>query len=286
MSVNSFIPEIWSAQIFSDYQNLTVFGGLVNRDYEGEITGQGDTVRINSVGPITVNTYTKNSTSNLTVQDLTDAQTVLVIDKSKYFAFQLDDIDAVQTKPKIMAKAQENAGRALAEDVDSIIADCYSEAGATITSTACGPTAITEVIAKIGEKMDQNNVPKQGRYMVVPPWFEKNLVQAQIMKWIGLPAGSAPSGAASAGYVGSALGFDFYMSNMLNETTASGSTGYQHYVMAFNRDAITFANQLTKLEAYRPEGKFADALKGLNVYGLKVVQPKALVCAILTDSTV
>jgi hypothetical protein len=286
MSVNAFIPEIWSAKIFSDFDHATVFGGLVNRDYEGEIRSFGDTVRINAVGPITVNSYTKNSTSDITVQDLTDAQTVLLIDKAKYFAFQVDDVDQAQTNPKVMGEAMRKAGLALAEDVDSAIADLYTDAGGIVTSTACGPTGITEVIGKIGEKLSQNDVPMTGRWMVVPPWFQKNLVQAEILKWVGMPAQSAPAGAAGAGYVGSALGFDFYMSNMLNETTASASTGYQHYVMAGTRDAITFASQISKVEAYRPEGKFADAVKGLNLYGLKVIQPKALVCATLVDSTV
>jgi hypothetical protein len=286
MTVNSFIPEIWAPGIFRDFDKATVIAPRCNRDYEGEIQKMGDTVRINAVGPITINTYTKNSTSNITLQDLTDVQTVLTIDKAKYFAFQVDDVDQVQTNPKLMAEAMRKAGQAMAEDVDGIIADYYTDAGTLVSSTACGPTAITEVIGKIGRALSENDVPQNGRWMVIPPWFQQNLVQAQILKWIGLPAMGAPAGAAAAGYVGSAMGFDFYQSNLLNESTASGSTGRQHYCLAGTNDAISFASQLTELKAYEPEGKFANAMKGLYIYGIKVVQPKALVCAVLTESTV
>lgn len=286
MTVNNFIPEVWSAKIFSDFDKATVFGGVVNRDYEGEIRNAGDTVRINAVGPVTVNSYTKNSTSSITLQDLTGVQTVLNIDQAKYFAFQVDDVDQAQTNPKIMGEAMRKAGVAIAEIIDADVAGLYTDAGSIVTSTACGPTAITEVIGKIGRALSENDVPQNGRWMVIPPWMQDKLVQAQLLKWIGLPAASTPAGAASMGYVGSCLGFDFYQSNLLKETTASGSTGRQHYVMAGTRDAITLASQISKVEAYRPEGKFADAVKGLNLYGMKVVQPKALVTAVLVESTV
>jgi hypothetical protein len=286
MTVNNFIPEIWAPGIFRDYDKATVIAPRCNRDYDGVIRQMGDTVRINAVGPITVNTYTKNSTSNITLQDLTGVQTVLLIDKAKYFAFQIDDVDQVQTNPKLMAEAMRKAGAAMAEDVDGVIAYEYQNAGTIVTSTACGPTAITEVIGKISRALSENDVPQNGRWMIVPPWFQNNLVQAQILKWIGLPAMQAPAGAAAAGYVGSAMGFDFYQSNLLKESTASTSTGRQHYVMAGTNDAISFAAQLTEVKAYEPEGKFSNAMKGLYIYGVKTVQPKALVCAVLTESTV
>src|SRR5512133_3111607 len=120
MTVNSFIPEIWAPGIFRDYDKATVIAPRCNRTYEGTITKMGDTVRINAVGPITINSYTKNSTSNITVQDLTDAQTVLNIDKADYFAFQLDSVDRVQATPGLMEEAMRKAGQAMAEDVDAV----------------------------------------------------------------------------------------------------------------------------------------------------------------------
>lgn len=283
MAINNFIPEIWSAKLFSDFDKAFVFANVVNRDYEGEISGAGDTVRINAVGPITVNTYTKNSTSDITVQDLTGLQTVLNIDKQDYFAFQIDDVDTAQTKPKVMGEAMRKAAVALAQKVETNLAGLYTDAGATVTSTACGPTAVTEVLAKIHRALDENDVPRAGRWIVVPPWMQTVMVQAEILKWIGTPSGN---GGAANGFVGDILGFNVYTCNSLTETTASGSTARQHYVMAGTNDAITFANQIVKTEAYRQEGKFSDAVKGLHVYGYKVVQPKALVCATLCESTV
>lgn len=283
MAINNFIPEIWSAKLFSDFDKAFVFSNIVNRDYEGEISGAGDTVHINAVGPITVNSYTKNSTSNITVQDLTGLQTVLQIDKLDYFAFQVDDVDSVQTKPKVMGKAMQNAAVALAQQVETRLSGLYTDAGATVVSTACGPTAVTEILGNIHRKLDENDVPRAGRWIVVPPWMQTVMFQAQLFKWVGTPAGS---GAGTNGYVGDILGFNVYTCNSVTETTASGSTQRQHYVMAGTNDAITFANQIVKTEAYRQEGKFSDAVKGLHVYGYKVVQPKALVCAILAESTV
>jgi hypothetical protein len=286
MSVNNFIPEIWSAKMFMDFDNALVFRNIVNHEYEGEISRMGDTVRINAVGPVTVRTYTKNSTADITVEEVTGVQTVLEINQAKYTAVQIDDIDQAQTNPKLMGEVIRKMGVAFAEYIDSAIGAMYTDAGATVTSTACGPTAITDVIGQIGRKLDENNVPRNGRFMVIPPWMVNNLVQAEIFKWVGMPAGQAPGGAASAGFVNSALGFDFYMSNLISETTASGSTARQHYVLAGTRDAISFAGQITETEAYRPQGKFSDAVKSLMVYGMKVVQPKALCCCVLTESTV
>jgi hypothetical protein len=287
MAINNFIPEVWSAKIFSDFDRASVFAGLVSREYEGEIRNFGDTVHINSIGPITVANYTKNSTSNITLQDLAGFQQDLRVDYAKYFAFQVDDVDQAQANPKVMGEAMRKAAVALAQQIDTDLSGLYADAGATITSTACGPTAITEVIGKFARRLDENDAPRAGRALVVPPWFVQNLVQAQILKWIGIPTGNEQlMMQQGAGFVGNALGFDIIMSNNLVETTASGSSARQQYIMAFVPEAINFAMQVTKTEAYRPEGKFADAVKGMALYGMKVTQPKGLVSGTLTESTV
>ena len=119
MTVNNFIPTVWSNSIFQDFETKTVLAPLCNRNYEGEIREAGDRVKITAVGPITINSYTKNSTSDITVQDLTDSQTTLYVDQQKYFAFQLDDVDAAQTKGGVLQEGVRKAGQALAKDADS-----------------------------------------------------------------------------------------------------------------------------------------------------------------------
>ena len=129
MSVNSFVPTIWSANILDPIDTTLVFGNLCNRDYEGEISAYGDTVKINEIGDISINSYTKNSTTALTLQELTDAQQLLQITRARYFNFKIDDVDKAQTKPKLMEKATARAGYAMSKDMDVWIAQTMSSGG-------------------------------------------------------------------------------------------------------------------------------------------------------------
>lgn len=282
MALDNFIPEIWASKIFSDYDKQFVFGPLVNRDYEGEIRSMGDTVKVNAIGAITVNSWTKNSTT-MTIQPLAAAQTQLTIDYADYFSFFVDDIDQVQTNPKVMGEAMRKAGVALAETADHRVANLYPDAGITMTTAAVGPTAMLGIMTEVGAQMDNNNVPSAGRWMVVPPWFYANMQLAELTKPLALF--SPQEQTYREGYVGKVLGFEMYMSNNLEETANSGSTGREHYILAGTRDAITFADQIASVEAFRPELQFADAVKGLHLYGMKVIQPKALVSCPFAQST-
>ena len=139
MAIGNFTPEIWSAKIFSDYDKQFVFGNVVNREYEGEIRAFGDTVRINSLGPVTIGSYTKDSTS-MTVQPLTGLDQTLNIDKADYFHFFVDDIDKAQNSPKVMGEAMRKAAVGLAETADARIAGLYTEAGIVMSTAEVGPT--------------------------------------------------------------------------------------------------------------------------------------------------
>src|SRR3972149_1672563 len=106
MALSNFIPMLWSARILENLHKSLVYGqaGVINRDYEGEIKDVGDSVKINSIGAITVGSYTKNSDTN-SPQDVSGARQTLLIDQAKYFNFQVDDIDRVQTRPDVMNEA-------------------------------------------------------------------------------------------------------------------------------------------------------------------------------------
>ena len=276
MTLDNFIPEIWAAQIFQDFDKATIVAGLCNRDYEGEIRNGGDTVKITAIGPVTVNTYTKNSTSNLTLQTLSDAQTQLTIDQVKYFNFAIDDVDAAQQTPKVMSEAMRKAAQAMALNVDTYVAALYTQAGAstygtiTLASTDYG---VLTMFGRCNQLLSEMDCPNQGRFMLISPYIEAQMVKQNIM----LTQGRDP-GLFTNGYLGRYMGFDIYVSNNL----ATGSThavAYPvHECLAGTRDAITLAYQVNKVEAFRPEGSFSDAVKGLLLYGAKVIQPKALVC--------
>lgn len=269
MSVTNFIPELWSKRINQKLRDSLVFGSVVNTDYEGEIGSGGDTVKINSVGDITIGNYTPNSTS-ITPEQLNDYQTTLAIDQKKYFAFKIDDVDKAQVNANVMDEAMQSAAWGLKNAADEYIAGLYTDAGNTITSTAIDSTNVLAAVLTLGQYLSQENVPEDGRWLVIPPWFKTKLVLAKAL----VTDNGAAADAFTNGRAGRVGGFDLYESNNIS------NNGTTYYIMAGTKKAISFAAQVNKVEAYRPEASFSDAIKGLYVYGAKVVYPDAL--AVLT----
>ena len=272
MSIDNFIPEVWSTRLNQKLYDSLVFASCCNTDYEGEIRGAGDTVRINQVGDVTINSaYTPNSTS-ITPEALTDYQTTLLIDQTPYFAFYVDDVDKAQANANVMDGAMQSAAWGLRNHADEYIAALYGDAGYTLTSTAIDSTNVFALMATMGQKLTENNVPDEGRWAVIPPWIATKLALAKVL----VTDAGAAAGAFTNGFQGRCAGFDVYVSN---NVYVSSST---YYPLFGHRKAISFAGQITKTEAFRPEAKFADAVKGLFVYGAKVVYPNALVVATTT----
>jgi hypothetical protein len=269
MSVTGFIPELWSRRINQKLRESLVFGSVVNTDYEGEIGSGGDTVKINSIGDVTIGTYTPNSTS-ITPEQLNDYQTTLAIDQKKYFAFKVDDVDKAQINANVMDEAMQSAAWGLKNAADEYIAALYTDAGNTITSTAIDSTNVLASVLTLGQYLSQENVPEDGRWLVIPPWFKTKLLLAKAL----VTDNGAAADAFTNGKVGRVGGFDLYESNNVS------NNGTTYYIMAGTKKAISFAAQVNKVEAYRPEASFSDAVKGLYVYGAKVVYPDAL--AVLT----
>lgn len=280
MAVTNFIPEVWSADLLSSLKKSLVFGGpgVVNRNYEGEITDSGDTVKITSISRPTIGTYTKNSTT-ITPETLTDAQRSLLIDQSKYFAFEVDDIDLRQSKNggALLDEAAQEAAYGLADVADQYIAGLYTGVDA---SNAIGTTQVNDAtkavngLISLKVKLDDAKVPQAGRYAIVPPWYHGLLLGSDL--FVRVDASGSSEGLRN-GIVGRAFGFDILMShNCVNVT------GDDWIVQAGYPGAISFAEQIVKVEAYRPESAFSDALKGLHVYGAKLVRPTGI--ATLTAS--
>jgi len=280
MGLQNFIPTIWSQLILNTFEKAHVLASLCNRDYEGEIKGAGDTVKIGAIGDINVSTYTKNSTT-ITVQELQVAQTTLLIDQCKYFAFAVDDVDKAQAQKsgEIMIKAMRKSAYALAEVVDTAIAALYSQAAHTVTDATCDSALIFNTIALAAQYLDEEGAPEAGRWLVLPPWAINKLLLAKLLTTEG---SVSAEDALANGRAGRCLGFDVRKSNHLYQTGTAPD--YTTQGLAGVNEAITFAEQVVSVEAYRPEGSFTDAVKGLHVYGYKVVQPKGLVRLALTYS--
>jgi N4-gp56 family major capsid protein len=280
MAVDTFIPEVWAASLLTTLEKSLVFGGtgITNRDYEGDISQFGDTVHVNFLTDPTVATYTKNSTT-ISPQTLTTADEDLVIDQTPYFAFEVDDIDARQVRNggDLMSKASQRAAFRLRDTADQFLA--------TTIVAGAGEVFDPETITTVGDafrfilramaELDRNDVPQDGRFLAVGPDFHAAILGDSRFIDASKYGSSTP---IRAGEVGMVLGFTVYKSNNLPEGTYAGSVpAYSRYVVAGHPIATTFAQQINKVEAYRPESAFSDAVKGLHVYGAKVLRPEALV---------
>lgn len=280
MAVSNFQPEIWAAQLLSSLKKSLVFGGpaIANRNYEGNIANAGDTVRITSISRPTVASYTKDSTT-ITPETLTDANRSLLIDQSKYFAFEVDDIDMRQSinGGALMDEAADEAAYALADTADQYVAGLYTgvDASNAISTTSVTSAALAVTgLRDLKQKLDEANVPSAGRYVVVPPWYHSLLLASDLFARVDA---SGNSEGLREGMVGRAFGFNVFVSN-----NCVNVTGDDYIVQAGYPGAITFAEQIAKVEAYRPESAFSDALKGLHLYGAKLVRPTGI--ATLTAS--
>lgn len=274
MATTTFIPELWSARLLYALDKAHVATNLVNREYQGIIANQGDTVHINSIGAITVKDYTKNA--DIADPDaLTTTEQTLVIDQCKYFNFQVDDVDNVQAAGDLIDTAMGRAAYSLADVADAYLLKTIA-AGAASGNTvgaASAPIALTaanvyENIVKLRTKLDKANVPNPGRTIVVPPEVYALLLMDDRFAKSDAAAGQS---ALLNGEVGRVAGFTVYMSN--NVRTGTGTdTGKTPYfeITAQVSTATTYAEQIIKTEAYRLEKRFADAVKGLHVYGAKV----------------
>jgi len=280
MSIAKFRPEIWSASLLVALRQSLVYSAFINRDYEGEIAQAGDTVRITSIGRPTISTYVPNSTT-ITPQQIQDAQRTLVVDQADYFAFQVDDVDARQAKGNVIPQAMDEAAFAEANKVDLFLSSFYT---GIQTANVVSPVSITsatgandmydKVLVPLKVKLDKANVPSQGRSVAISPDMHGLLLRDT--RFVANAANNISS-ALQTGMVGQAAGFNILVSNQT-------PTGTGNIVIAGNNRALTFAEQISKVEAYRPQNSFSDAVKGLFLYGAKLIRPDSLASVDVTVS--
>lgn len=278
MAISQFIPEIWAATLLSSLKKAHVYGGptIANRDYEGDIANSGDTVRITSISRPTISDYVAGVTT-ITPEQLTDAQRTLLIDQSKFFAFEVDDVDARQAAGNVMFEAMQESAFGLADVADKFIAGLHTGVQSannlgTVTVNT-GALAYTKLV-DLRVKLDEANVAQEGRWVIVPPWYHGFLLQDD--RFTDASASGLDSAAVN-GMVGRVSNMNVLMSN-----NVPNPTGDDFVVIAGYRGAISFAEQINKVEAFRPESSFSDAMKGLHLYGAKLVRPDGL--ATLTAS--
>ena len=264
MAITNFIPQVWSARLQENLHNALVFGKLCNRNYEGDIAQWGDTVHINTLNDITVKAYDP-SVEIEDPEQLSGTDATLTINHGAYYNFFINDVDAVQSRADVMDAAMRNAAYRLAADAERYILGVITE-NAGHTKTTAVPTeaegGLYSLLMEMKYILDTAGVPRFDRKLILPPNMETIL----LMDSRFITGSETAAAILKEGAVARALGFEIYISNDLN-----------NQIVAMIPDAVTFANQITKVDAYRPEKGFCDGVKGLCLSGAKVIIPEAVI---------
>lgn len=279
MAITNFIPEVWSAAILEALRAKLVFPSLCNRDYEGDIREAGDTVHITGYDDVTVREYVRGQP--ITVDDVTDKEAaVLKIDKSDYFAFKVNDLDKAQAKADLTGKFTNSAAYNMMKNVENYISNLMDTAVSTPAKTVAVGTPADAYLAVVeaGRKLDVQNVPDEGRWLVVSPDFYALLLQDSRF----IEGTEAGHNTLLNGVVGQVRGFTVVKSNNVPRKSSSPDT---QSILAGTNAAVTFAQQVSKVEAMRMQTDFADMVRGLDLYGAKVIRPECLTKITLNLST-
>jgi len=287
MSFTAIIPQLWTARLLANLNNEHVYAMLHNRDYTGEISGHGDTVRISTIGRITEAAYARNST-NISLENLDFTNQTLQITEDRYFGFTVDDADEIQASVNGMDAAMGEAAFALADRADTYAGEGLRDG--TATANRIGAVAIGtgvsddnpfEVIVDLGVKLDQNNVPSAGRWVVVSPEFYGVMVKDPRKSSFGT-GGNLDT--YKNGDVGMVInGMKVYKSNNVPAGVTNSSA---EAIIAGHTIGATWAEQipLKSFEVFRPEDRFEDAVKGRYLYGRKSTRATAFAFAEATYS--
>lgn len=287
----NFIPELWSGKMIENFYDATVLAAISNTDYEGEIRQFGDTVNIRTTPEITIRDYVKGQT--LTVENPDKPKIQLLIDKGEYFACVEDDVDNVQSDINLMDTWTKDASERMKIKIDQrVLTDLLPDIGAfnkgatageqsqsfdlgttgaplQVTSSGAGGTkAVVDLIVDMGTILDEANAPEQSRFLVVPAKFA-GLIKKSELKDASLSGDS--TSIVRNGRLGMIDRFTVYVSHNLKVTDNN-----KFHLVAGHSMGFTFASQMTNMESIRSESTFGDIIRGLQVYGYKVVKPEAL----------
>ena len=285
MAVDTFIPEVWNANLITAINKQLVLGEpgvCINTNYEGDIAQAGDTVHINALADPTIKDYVKNVTK-IEPDTLTTTEQTFVIDQCKYYAIEVDDVDKRQAinGGGLLTQAAARAAYQLRKTADTFVgARMVAGAGTVLSPTrisAKTTDAAYGILVEIKRALDNKDIPDEGRFVVAHPDFINALA------WDKRFTDASAYGSnrlITNGEVGNILGFTIKRSTNLPQGTLQGEAGSQvrgSFVVAGTNQAMTFAQQISKSEAYRPQDSFSDAIKGLHLYGGKVIEPDYLV---------
>jgi len=300
-----FIPEIWSGKLIEKFYAATVLASIANTDYEGEIRNQGDRVKIRTKPTIAINDYRADGA--LSFQRPSSNLVELNIDKGKYFATILDDVMEIQADLNLLSMWADDASEQMKIKIDTdvlggILGQCVAaNRGATagaitgainlgvttspLATVARSPTAgqveILDVLLRMGQVLDEQNIPETGRWIVLPAWAATMLKQSELRQ--AYLTGDSVSPLRN-GRIGMIDRFTVYVSNLLPAGTPAGLAAGEYVIYAGHSHGLTFASQLSKVETIRSESTFGTIFRGVNIYGYKVIDGVAISQAIVTKA--
>lgn len=294
------IPEIWSGKMLTKFYASTVLGSVANTDYEGEIKSEGDKVIIRTVPDIEINDYVKGQT--LTIQHAESGKIILPIDRAKYWNFHVDDIDKFQSDLPFFEKWSDDASNQLKirwdrEALGEIYVDAHADnrgatagkesasinlgaAGSTniVVGNATGNVSPTDFLTRIGQCLDEQDVPENDRFAIIPAWLVQKLKLSDLKNAFLTGDSLSP---LRSGRVGDVDRLTLYSSNLLSTEMQTSTKCWR--VIGGQKSALTFASQILNSDIIKAESTFGHLGRGLQVCGWKVIKPEALVTAVVSQ---
>jgi hypothetical protein len=302
LQATGFIPEIWSGKLVEKFYASTVLAAISNTDYEGEIKSQGDRVKIRTKPTITIRDY---KADGLLALDRPSGGTVnLLIDQGKYFSLILDDVMEVQSDLNLLSMWSDDAAQQMKITIDTqvltallgtpVAANRGTAAGAITANLGVSGTPLTvvgrdpgvgeveilDVLMRMGQVLDEQNIPETGRWVVLPAWAGRQIKQSELRQ--AYLSGDQVSMMRN-GRLGMVDRFTLYISNLLPSGVAAGLIAGEWAFYAGTAHGLTFATQISKIESMRSEMTFGQILRGLQVYGYAVLDGRALTQAIVVS---
>lgn len=314
----SFIPTLWSGKLLAKFYQNTMLSEIANTDYEGELQNQGDTIRIRLAPSIQINDYEVGS--NLQYEVPTPIFQDMQINKGKYFGVQVSDVLAYQSDMDLMNMFTEDAAKQLkieienevffnsfvSEGPDSAnegttageISEAYDLGNDTNPVDQSNADNILNTILRMSVVLDEQNVPEDGRWLVISP-FDRQLLMRSNIAQADFTGDS--SSTIRTGRIGTIDRFSVYVSNLLPRadagrafvpglaSPAAGATvsgaKKRRMMVAGTNHAMSFAMTVNKTEPLRNQTDFGDIVRGLAIYGRKVVKPEALAISVVGDAS-
>ena len=308
----AFIPTLWSGKLLAKFYQNTMLSEIANTDYEGELKNQGDTIRIRLAPTITISDYTVGQ--NLNYEVPTPIYQDMQVNKGKYFGVQVNDVLAYQSDMNLMNMFTEDAAKQLKIQIENEVffnsfvtegpasANYGATAGAISAAYNLGtdvtpidqatPENVLKAILRMSTVLDEQNVPEDNRWLIISPFDRQLLMQSSIAQAYFT---GDQSSVIRTGKIGMLDRFSVYVSNLLprgaagkalvsglTDTSTGGavsSAKARRTMIAGTKAATSFAMTVNKTEPLRNQTDFGDIVRGLAVYGRKVVKPQALVVA-------